>query len=343
MRALTLAIGLFLTISTPLYAQSPFYQGKQIKAVVGFTASGFYDRWARLLARFMPKYIPGNPEMIVQNMPGAGSVVATNYVYSVAKPDGLTIGFPSSAIYLDQLIGRAEAKFDIRKFNWIGSPVQEPVIFYIRADSPYKSISDIRNAKEPPKCGATGTVSTDFILARLLEDTMPPLKIDTVLGYPGGAEIDLAVEKNEVICRGMTASPFHGREPFISWQKKNFVRVLLFTGDKRDERLQDVPTLDEIFDKEKVPEGGRRVAEVILAAEKFGRPIIAGPGIPPERVKILRQSFDQAMKDPELLAEAKKGRMDVDPTTGEALAKLATRVLDQPPEVLARVKKILSN
>jgi tripartite-type tricarboxylate transporter receptor subunit TctC len=276
-------------------------------------------------------------------MPGAGSVVATNFVYTVAKPDGLTIGFPSSAIYLDQLIGRAEAKFDIRKFSWIGSPVQEPVIFYIRADSPYKSVSDIRNAKEPPKCGATGTVSTDFILARLLEDTMPPLKIDTVLGYPGGAEIDLAVEKGEVICRGMTASPFHGREPFITWQKKNFVRVLLFTGDKRDERMPNVPTLEEIFDKEKVPEPSRRVADVILAAEKFGRPIIAGPGTPPDRVNILRQAFNQAMKDPELLAEAKKGRMDVDPTTGEVLEKLATRVLDQPPEVLARVKKILSN
>ncbi len=107
--------------------------------------------------------------------------------------------------------------------------------------------------------------------------------------------------------------------------------------------MPDVPTLDEIFDKEKVPEAGRRVAEVILAAEKFGRPIIAGPGTPPERIKILRQAFNQAMKDPELLAEAKKGRMDVDPTSGEALDKLATRVLDQPPEVLARVKKILSN
>jgi tripartite-type tricarboxylate transporter receptor subunit TctC len=343
MRLLILAFGLFLSVSTPLYAQTPFYQGKQIRVVVGFTTGGFYDRWARLLSRYMPKHIPGSPEMIVQNMPGAGSVVATNFVYSVAKPDGLTIGFPSSAIYLDQLVGRAEAKFDIRKFSWIGSPVEEPVIFYIRADSPYKSISDIRNAKEPPKCGATGTVSTDFILARLLEDTMPPLKIDTVLGYPGGSEIDLAVEKGEVICRGMTASPFHGREPFVSWQKKNFVRVLLFTGDKRDERMPDVPTINEIFDKEKVPEAGRRVAEVILAAEKFGRPIIAGPGTPPDRVNSLRQAFNQAMKDPELLAEAKKGRMDVEPTTGEALEKLANRVLDQPPEVIARVKKILSN
>jgi tripartite-type tricarboxylate transporter receptor subunit TctC len=343
MRLLILAFGLFLSVSTPLYAQTPFYQGKQIRVVVGFTTGGFYDRWARLLSRYMPKHIPGSPEMIVQNMPGAGSVVATNFVYSVAKPDGLTIGFPSSAIYLDQLIGRAEAKFDIRKFSWIGSPVEEPVIFYIRADSPYKSISDIRNAKEPPKCGATGTVSTDFILARLLEDTMPPLKIDTVLGYPGGSEIDLAVEKGEVICRGMTASPFHGREPFVSWQKKNFVRVLLFTGDKRDERMPNVPTINEIFDKENVPEAGRRVAEVILAAEKFGRPIIAGPGTPPDRANSLRQAFNQAMKDPELLAEAKKGRMDVEPTTGEALEKLANRVLDQPPEVIARVKKILSN
>jgi tripartite-type tricarboxylate transporter receptor subunit TctC len=343
MRILLLLLGLFLSLRTNLYAQEPYYQGKQIRVVVGFTSGGFYDRWARLLSRHMPKHIPGKPEMIVQNMPGAGSVVATNFVYNVAKPDGLTIGFPSSAIYLDQLIGRPEAKFDIRKFSWIGSPVEEPVILYIRADSPYKSISDIRNAKEPPKCGATGTVSTDFILARLLEDTMPPLKIDTVLGYPGGSEIDLAVEKGEVICRGMTASPFHGREPFLSWQKNNFVRVLLFTGDKRDERMPNVPTINEIFEKEKVPEAGRRVAEVILAAEKFGRPIVAGPGTPAERLNILRRAFDQAMKDPELLAEAKKGRMDVEPTTGEALEKLANRVLDQPPEVLARVKKILSN
>ena len=341
MRILLLGLGFFLSLGTHLYAQEPYHQGKQIRVVVGFTSGGFYDRWARLLSRHMPKHIPGKPDMIVQNMPGAGSVVATNYVYNVAKPDGLTIGFPSSAIYLDQLVGRAEAKFDIRKLGWIGSPVKEPVIFYVRADSPYKTVSDMKNAKEPPKCGATGTVSTDFILARMLEDTIPGIKIETVLGYPGGSEIDLAVERGEVICRGMTASPFHGREPFLSWQKKKFVRVLLFTGDKRDERMPDVPTIDEIFEKEKVTDASRRVAEVILAAERFGRPIITGPGTSPEHLKILRQGFQAAMKDPELLAEAKKGKMDVEPASGEELEKLATRVLDQPPEVLARVKKIL--
>jgi tripartite-type tricarboxylate transporter receptor subunit TctC len=343
MLTLILTLGLILASSTNLLAQTPYYQGKSIKVVVGFTTGGFYDRWARLLSRHMPKHLPGNPEMVVQNMPGAGSVVATNYVYGVAKPDGLTIGFPSNGIYLDQLVGRPEVKFDIRKFAWIGSPVKEPMIFYIRSDSPYKTIADVKNSKEPPKCGSTGTVSTDFILARLLEETLPPLKINTVLGYPGGSEIDLAVEKGEVICRGMTASPYFGREPFISWEKKNFVRVLLYTGEKRDERIPDVPTLREIFDKEKVPENSRRVAEVILAAESFGRPIFAGPGTPADRIKLLRNAFEQALKDPELLAEAKKGRMDVEPESGQNLERLASKVLDQPPDVIARVKKILSN
>ncbi|HEX6801069.1 MAG TPA: tripartite tricarboxylate transporter substrate-binding protein [Candidatus Binatia bacterium] len=338
-----LTLGLVLISSSHLFAQTDFYQGKQVKVVVGFTTGGFYDRWARLLSRYMPKYIPGHPSFVVQNMPGAGSIVATNFVYGVAKPDGLTISFPSNAIYLDNLIGRKEAQFDIRKFNWIGSPVREPMIFYMRTDAPYKTIQDVKNAKEPPKCGSTGTVSSDFTLARMLEETLPPLKINTVLGYPGGAEIDIAVEKGEVVCRGMTASPYFGREPFLSWHKKNFVRLLLFSGDKRDERMPDVPTLIEIFDKEKVPQNSRRVADVILAGEKFGRPIVAGPGVPPDRVGVLRRAFDQSLKDPELLAEAQKQRMDVDPESGENLQKLAKQILEQPAEVIARVKKVLGN
>ena len=324
------------------YSQTPYYQGKTIKIVVGFTSGGFYDRWARLLSRYLPKYIPGNPDIIVQNMPGAGSVTATNYVYSVAKPDGLTMGMPASGIYLDQIVGRKEAQFDLRKISWIGTPVQEPMLLYMRADAPYKSVSDIRKAKAPPKCGATGKVSSAFMIARLLEETMPPLKIETVLGYPGGSEIDLAVERGEVMCRAMTASPFFGREPFLSWQKRNFVRVLLFTGKKRDERAPDTPTIYEIFDQEKVPETSRRIAGVVLAAETVGRPLVAPPDTPADHLKTLRSAFQQALKDPDLLAEAKKGRMDVDPVSGEELEKLIREVLDQPPEVLNRVKKMLA-
>ena len=343
MKAAIFALFLVCVCASRLEAQTPYYQGKTVRVVVGFTSGGFYDRWARVLSRYMPKHIPGNPAFVVQNMPGAGSVIAANYLYGVAKPDGLTIGFPSNAIYLDQLIGRAEVTYDVRKFAWIGSPVSEPMIFYVRSDSPYKTIQDIKNAKEPAKCGSTGTVSSDYILARLLEETLPPTKINTILGYPGGAEIDLAVEKGEVSCRGMTASPFFGREPFLTWQKKNFVRVLFFTGSKRDKRLPDVPTLYEIFDREKVPEDRRRIAEVILAAEEVGPPIIAGPGTAPAQVQALRQAFEQSMKDPELLADAQKQKMDVDPESGENLEKLVTKIMNQPPDVIARVKKLLGN
>jgi tripartite-type tricarboxylate transporter receptor subunit TctC len=340
--ALLLLLGNVLWFTPSLHAQAePFYQGKSIRIVVGFTTGGFYDRWARLLARHLPKHIPGNPEIIVQNMPGAGSAIAANYVYNVAKPDGLTLGMASNGIYLDQLVGRKEVQFDVRKFVYVGSPVTEPMIIYMRADAPYKSIADIRNAKEPPKCGSTGTASSDYILSRLLEDALPPLKIHTVSGYPGGAEIDIAAERGEVVCRGMTASPFFGREPFLTWQKNNFVRVLLYTGRKRDPRIPDTPTLFEIFEREKVPEASRRVAEVLLASEEFGRPMVGPPGTPADRLKVLRAAYERSMKDAELLEEAKKGRMDMDPTSGEELEKLANRVLDQPAEVLERVKRIL--
>jgi tripartite-type tricarboxylate transporter receptor subunit TctC len=320
--------------------EQPFYQGKTIRVIVGFTTGGFYDRWSRLLARYVPKYIQGNPEIIVQNMPAAGGLVAANHVYNVAKPDGLTLGMLSYGMYLDQMVGRQEVQYDVRKFNWIGSPEKSEVLFYMRSDAPYKSLEDIRKAATPPKCGSTGTAGTDYILARMLEDTLG-LKINTVLGYPGGSEIDLAVEKGEVQCRGMTAAPFFGREPFTTWRKNNFVRVLLFGGQKRDERIPEAPTIYEIFEKENTPEESRRVAEVILRGGDFGRPWVAPPGVPKDRVKILRDAYTKAMADPQLLDEAKKGKMEIDFVSGEELQKLAERIMNQPPAVVARVKKVL--
>ena len=147
-----------------------------------------------MFARYMPKYIAGNPEIVVQNMPGAGSLVAANYVYNVAKPDGLTLGMVQYNSYMDQLVGRKEVQFNVRKFAWIGSPVSETVLLYMRNDAPYKSIRDIVKAKEPPKCGSSGTVSTDYLLAKILEDSIGA-KFSTVLSYQGGSEIDIAVEK----------------------------------------------------------------------------------------------------------------------------------------------------
>jgi tripartite-type tricarboxylate transporter receptor subunit TctC len=321
--------------------QEPFYQGKTLKVVVGFTSGGFYDRWSRLLARFVPKYLPGNPEMIVQNMPGAGGLITANHVYGVAKPDGLTIGMTSYGMYLDQMVGRKEVQYDVRQFHWIGSPEKSDVLMYMRSDAPYKSIEDIRNASTPPKCGSTGTAGTDYILARLLEETLGA-KIETVLGYPGGSEIDLAVEKGEVQCRGLTAAPFFGREPFISWRKRNFVNVLLYGGVKRDRRIPDTPTIYEIFDKENTPEESRRVADVILRGGDFGRPWVMPPATPAEVVRTMRSAYAKAMADSILLEEAKKGKLEVEYVPGEDLQKLAETMLSQPPTVVARVKKLLA-
>ena len=319
-----------------------FYKGKTIRIMVGSTAGGFYDRWARLFAKYMGKYIPGQPEFVVQNMTGAGSVVATNHVYNVAKPDGLTLVMPLNGVYIDQFVGRKEAQFDMRKFRFIGSPVTEDIIFYIRADAPYKSIVDVIKAKEPPKCGGSGTASSDYILSKVLEETVGA-KFNTVLGYAGGTEIDLAVEKNEVVCRAHSMSAHFGREPFDTWHKKNFDRHLVHTARKKDSRAADAPTLHELFEQYKVTENNRRLAQVLLAAGDFGRPMMVTPGTPPDRVKILRDAFVKTLADPEALDEAKKARMDVDPATGEELEKLVNEIFSSPPEVVERVKKILAN
>src|ERR671919_789819 len=330
-------------LSSEVRAQAePFYKGKTIRIMVGSTAGGFYDRWARLFARHMPKYIPGQPEIIAQNMPGAGSVIATNHVFNVAKPDGLTVAMPLNSVYVDQLVGRKEVQFDLRKFHSIGSPAIESVIMYMRADAPYRSLADIIRAKEPPKCGATGTASSDYILSRVLEESVGA-KFNTVLGYAGGTEIDIAVEKGEVVCRAHSTSAHYGREPFDTWHKKGFDRHILQTSRKRDSRAADVPTILEIFDQYKVAANNRRVAQVVLAAGDFGRPMMVTPGTPSERVKILREAYVKTLNDPEVLAEAKKARMDVEPTSGEELESLVREIFDSPPEVLERVKKILAN
>ncbi len=334
-------VALLLTGQSLVQGQSEsWYEGKTIKVIVGFTSGGFYDRWSRLLARYVPKYLPGRPEMIVQNMPGAGGLIAANHVYNVAKSDGLTIGMTSYGMYLDQLVGRKEVQYDVRKFHWIGSPEKSEILLYMRSDTPYKSIEDIRKATTPPKCGSTGTAGTDYILARLLEETLDA-KIETVLGYPGGSEIDLAVEKGEVQCRGLTAAPFFGREPFISWRKRNFVNVLLYGGLKRDPRIPDTPTIYEIFDKLNTPEESRQVADVILRGGDFGRPWVMPPDTPAEVVKTMRGAYAKAMADNALLEEAKQTKLDVEYVPGEELQKLAEKMMSQPPGVVKRVKRLL--
>ncbi len=334
------AMVLSLWFTAKLAAQTdPFYKGKTIRIVVGLSTGGGYDRSARLIARYWGKYLPGNPEIIVQNMPGAGSVIAANFVYGVAKPDGLTLLAPHNNIYLNQLAESAEVKFDLRKFNWIGAAEKDDMMVFMRADAPYKSIGDIVKAKEAPRCGSTGVGSSDYVMSRILEESLGA-KINNILGYPGSSEIALALERGEVICMGLTVSTYFTREPFLSWQKRGFTRFLAQSGRKRDERVPDAPTIYELMDEYKTPATNRRVAEAMLLGGDWARPLLVPPGTPPEILKILRESYSKALSDPELVAEAKKGRVDIEPSRGEDLQLLAKKVMEQPPEVIERIKKL---
>ena len=319
-----------------------FYRGKTLRFVIGSGTGAFYDQWGRLIARHWGKYIPGNPNIVVQNMPGASSLTAMNFVYGVVKPDGLTVVLPNNSVYIEQLIGRKEVQFDLTKYHWIGSASQDSIIFYMRADTPFKTVSDIVRAKQAPSCGGSGTNSSDYIVAKILELAMGA-KINSVVGYPGGTEADLAVEKGEIVCRAHTLAAHFAREPFIGWHKKGFDRHLLQSGRKRDPRAPEAPTIYEILDEAKVSKTHRGVAQALLSGGEFGRPILVTPGTPLERVKILRESFSKTMNDAEFLAEAKKGKMDVEYTSGEDLEALAKEVLQQPQEVIEAAKKILGN
>jgi tripartite-type tricarboxylate transporter receptor subunit TctC len=326
--------------SSTLLAQAPFYQGKTITILVGTKAGDVYDLYPRLLAEFWPKPIPGGPNIIVQNVPGAGSLIAANQVYNIAKPDGLTLGAIYPALYFNQLIKKPEVKYDWAKFNFIGSTVTSNQLLYMRADTPYKSIEEVRKATTAPKCGATDISSAGYYIPKIIDETLGT-KFDIVSGYTSGQDIDLAVERGELQCRAFTITAYFAREPFISWRKQNFTNVLIQTGSKRDARLKDTPTIYELMDKYKTNDAGRSLAKVILASGDFGRPIVAAPGVPADRVKILRDSFDKTIHDPALLAAAEKRRLEIDPTRWDEMESLAKDVMATPPDVVARMRKLL--
>jgi tripartite-type tricarboxylate transporter receptor subunit TctC len=338
--AIAAAVVMAPWFSSAALAQSePFFKGKTIRIIVGLSSGGGYDRAARLIARHWPKYIPGNPTIVVQNMPGAGSVTATNYVYNVAKPDGLTVAAPHNNVYLSQLSGQKEVQFDLPKFHWIGSLENDDMMLFGRADAPFKSVHDIIKAKELPKCGSTGVGSSDYVMSKILDETVGA-KVNHVTGYPGSSEIAIAMERGEVQCMGLTISTFYGREPFLTWAKNKFIRFLAQSGRKRSPRVEDAPTVYELMDQYKTSATKRRVAEAMLQGGEWARSFMVTPGTPADRVATLRAAYEQVVKDPELLAEAKKLRIDVTPLRGEELQKIAQEVMTQPPEVIEQIKKL---
>ncbi len=332
--------GFALLSSVAPAASDESFKGKAIRLVVGNSVGGAQDDWARFVAQYLGKHIPGNPDIVVQNMPGAGTVIAANYVYNVAKPDGLTLGLINPAIYIDQLLGSKEVKFDWPKFSWIGSPERIDQVLFIRSDVPYKTLDELRTATDPPRCASLARAGLGYFLPKLLEEGLG-VKLHMVVGYGGGGEMNLAIEKGEVQCRAGTVSAYVGREPTRTWIKNGFVRALAQSGAKRYPKLPDVPTIYELMEKYKSPDATKRLAKVLLSSGDLGRPFMGPPGMPAERIKIFREAFTKTMSDPALLADAQKRKWDLDLLSGEELEAVSKDIMVQPPEVIERMKKLL--
>ena len=320
-------------------AQKSFYEGKTIQIVVASGPGASTDIGARLVGRFLGKHIPGNPNTLVQNVPGAGGLIAANQIYNLTKPDGLTIVAVTRSNYLDQMVGKPEVKFDFRRFSWVGSFNKSPMMIACRSDTPYKSMAAMKTAKTPPRFGQAGTGSISYVFANLVSKIFD-MKIKNVLGFGSGREIDLGMQRGEADCRA-TSDITVIRTPWNDWVKEHFVTFVLQQGPEKSRLLPPAPTVVELAPPEGKP--FVNLMNVMLAYTEFDRPFAAPPAMPKERLQILRESFERMLKDPEFAAEAKK-QLDWDGSfflNGDKLQKKIEVTVTQPPDVIKRIKETL--
>ena len=318
----------------PLFPQggaaqgSDFYAGRQVRVVVSTQAGGDYDVWMRLIASYMGKYIPGSPTFIVQNMPGAGSIVATNYLYNVVPRDGSTIGMIGRNIPFQAVMGEKTIRADLTKFNWIGNPEVTNRVCAYRPTPKVKSAQDLfENQLLIGGAGSGGALSTiPLLLSRMLG-----MRLKLVEGYQGPREVLLAIERGEVdgVCFSVTA--IENARP--GWIAEGKLR-LLFNMEKDRMPGSNVPSIFE-FAK---TDDQRRTLTLFSAGVTFGRPIVTPPEVPADRVQMLRTSFEKAMADAALREQAKKSGFEVGVVKGEDLAKLMTELMSTPRDLVERMK-----
>ena len=336
---LCLAVFLFAA-GAQAQTEKSFFQGKTVQLLVASGPGATTDISARLVGRYLGKHIPGNPSIVVQNMPGAGGVVAANHLYNVAKPDGLTIAAMSRANYIEQIVGRPEVETDFRKLSWIGSFNKSPMMVACRSDTEYKSIAAVRAAKTAPRFGQSGTGSISYVFANLMERILE-LKVKNVTGFKSGRDTDLGLERGEIDCRA-TSDITVIREPWTRWVKENYVTFLVQQGPDKSPLLPPVPTIVELARPEAKPYVN--LMNVMLAYTEFDRPFAAPPGVAPDRLQTLRESFARTLKDPDFAADAKK-LLDWDGATWLSDEQLQKKMIDtvtQPAQVVDKVKEILA-
>lgn len=322
---------LLLTGSAGAQSVEEFYKGKTISFIIGYPSAGAPDVYARLVARHMGKYIPGNPNIIARNMPGAGSLIAANHLFNVAAKDGTTFGLASPTIPLEETLGAPQSKYKASQFNWIGRLATNPNVTFIMNTSQVKNINDAFD--KVAILGATGRSSTNAVYPAVLNNVLNT-KFKIVAGYEGTAAVMLAMERGEV--EGLS-STYDGlmtqREEWVTKKRVNIVVQYLL---RRHRDLPDVPTMVELA---RTPEQAT-ILRTVSSASDIGKFVLTTPGVPADRVAALREAFDATVKDPEFLAEAAKLRIEVDPLPGTELQKIVGETQSISPDVIEKVKAI---
>ena len=333
-----MAIGIWFAILSGLsttFAQDTFYKGKTIRLIVGSAAGGGFDTYARAIARHIGKHISGNPTVIVENMTGAGSLIAANYLYRVAKPDGLTMGHFLGGLLLGQAMGREGIEFDARKFEYVGVPVRESSICALSRKAGLTTIDQWLGSKTPVKMGGIAPGNATDDIAKILQVALA-LPIHLVSGYKGTAEIRLAVESGEVagVCMGWDSIKATWRRALDSGD----VAIILQVNARALPEIAKIPLAINLAKSEE----GRRLIEVgVHDMSAIFRPYVLPPATPGERVEILRRAFMDTMKDPEFLAAAEKSTMTIDPVPGEEVKRIVAELFQLPPALLAKLKDVL--
>jgi tripartite-type tricarboxylate transporter receptor subunit TctC len=321
--------------SAPAAAQgvADFYKGKTVSFIVGFGPGGGYDLYPRVLARHLSRHIPGNPNVVVQNMDGAGSVRAANYVYAVAPKDGTAIAAVNQNAPMYQLLGGAGAQYDAEKLQWIGSMANSNGVIYTWRASGIKTIEDAKRQEVP--LGAVGVASDSYIFPTAV-NALVGTKFKPIPGYAGTGQINIAIERGEVAGRGGTtwASVQSSNK---SWLDERKLNILLQIGFEKEAGLPDVPLFQELVKTEE----DRQVVNVISLPTALGYTHWLAPGVPAERIEALRAAYAATLKDAEFLKDAEKASMEIRPQAGAEIAALVSRVSATPKPVLARTAKLL--
>src|SRR2546425_874918 len=333
--ALVATSGVLVSVGGDVGHAQTFYEGKTVRINVGFAAGGGYDTYARLLSRHLGRHIPGNPTLIVDNMPGAGSLIAANQLFRVAKPDGLTLAHFNGVLFLGQVLGQPGIEFDSRRFELIGAAVKEDVACAMTKASGITSLEKWMAATTPVKLGGVAPGAAPDNTARILKAALG-LPIQLVSGYRGTAEIRLAAEGGEVAgaCWAWDSMKATWRQALDAGDAVPVLQVVA-------KKFPDLPNVPLAITLAKTDEARQLIHVGIQYAGAFARPFALPPGTPRERVQVLRRAFQETVKDQAFLAEAEKAKLTLEPATAEELDKMVAEAFALDPALLAKLKDIL--